>query len=158
MSTFFRSIKDARSALLYIDDILLLADGKPEKFGLIKELQIIAKQENLELAPKKSIHMLLKLKVLEKKDVFFFQFLGSVNFYSKPVEKLHVNLKPLYNLLDDEVEFEWTPELAKIFQNVENAMTADTELTIPNTKHPFFYNSWCLISWFRRSRILKKRK
>ena len=26
----------------------------------------------------------------------------------------------------------------KIFQDVKNAMTADTELTIPNTKHPFF--------------------
>ena len=25
-----------------------------------------------------------------------------------------------------------------IFQNVKNAMTAETELTIPNTKHPFF--------------------
>ena len=31
-----------------------------------------------------------------------------------------------------------TPELEKIFQNVKNAMTADTELTIPNTTHPFF--------------------
>ena len=26
----------------------------------------------------------------------------------------------------------------KIFQDVKNGMTAETELTIPNTKHPFF--------------------
>ena len=26
----------------------------------------------------------------------------------------------------------------KLFQDVKNAMTAETELTIPNTKHPFF--------------------
>ena len=26
----------------------------------------------------------------------------------------------------------------KIFQNVKNTMTADTELTIPITKHPYF--------------------
>ena len=26
----------------------------------------------------------------------------------------------------------------KIFQDVQNAMTAETELTIPNKKHPFF--------------------
>ena len=26
----------------------------------------------------------------------------------------------------------------KVFQDVKNAMTAETELTIPNTKHPFF--------------------
>ena len=131
-------------------------------FELIKELHTIASRENLKLAPKKSFYMLLKVKFLgheignntikptpskieaikripspkEKKDVM--QFLGSVNFYSKFIEKLHINLKPLYTLLHDDVKFQWTPELEKIFQNVKNAMTADTELTIPNTTHPFF--------------------
>ena len=66
------------------------------------------------------------------------QFLGSVNFYSKFVEKLHTNLKPLYTLLHDDVKFQWTPELEKIFQDVKNAMTAETELTILNTTHTFF--------------------
>ena len=66
------------------------------------------------------------------------QFLGTVNFYSKFIEKLHINLKPLYTLLHDDVKFQWTPELEKIFQNVKNAMTADTEITKPNTTHPFF--------------------
>ena len=44
----------------------------------------------------------------------------------------------MYTLLHDDVKFQWTPELEKIFQNVKNAMTADTELTIPNKTHPFF--------------------
>ena len=66
------------------------------------------------------------------------QFLGSVNFYPKVIEKLHINLKPLYTLLHDDVKFQWTPELEKIFQDDKNTMTAETELTIPNTKHPFF--------------------
>ena len=61
MSTFFRSLIDKRSALVYIDDILLLADEKQEMFELIKELQKIAKKENLKLAPEKSFHMFLKL-------------------------------------------------------------------------------------------------
>ena len=26
----------------------------------------------------------------------------------------------------------------KVFQDIKNTMTAETELTIPNTKHPFF--------------------
>ena len=38
MSTFFRSLIDKRSALVYNDDILLLADEKQEMFELIKEL------------------------------------------------------------------------------------------------------------------------
>ena len=32
MSTFFRSLTDKRSALLYFDDILLIADEKQEMF------------------------------------------------------------------------------------------------------------------------------
>ena len=158
MSTFFRSLIDKRSALLYIGDILLLADEKQE---IIKELHKIVTKENLKLAPEKSFYMLHKVKFLgheignntirpipskieaikripsskEKKDVM--QFLGSVNFYSKFVEKLHINLKPLYTLLHDDVKFQWTPELEKKLQDVKNAMTAETELTIPNTKHPF---------------------
>ena len=65
-------------------------------------------------------------------------FLGSVNVYSKFIEKLHINLKPLYTLLHDDIKFQWTPELEKIFQDVRSSMTADTELSTPNTKHPFF--------------------
>ena len=162
MATFLRPLIDKRSALVYIDDILLLADEKQDMFELIKELHRIATRENLELAPEKSFYMLLKVKFLghqignntikpipskieaikripspkEKKDVM--QFLGSVNFYSKFIEKLHKDLKPLYTLLHDDIKFQWTPELEKIFQDVKNAITADTELTIPDTKHPFF--------------------
>ena len=66
------------------------------------------------------------------------QFLDSVNYYSKFIGKLHVNLKPLYTLLHDDVKFQWLPELEKIFQDIKNTMTAETELTKPNTKHPFF--------------------
>ena len=131
-------------------------------FELIKELHKIATKENLKFAPEKSFYMLLKVKFLgheignntikpnpskieaiekipspkDKKDVM--QFLGSVNFYSKFIEKVHINLKPLYTILHDDINFQWTPELEKIFQDIKNSMTADTEITIPNTKHPFF--------------------
>ena len=104
-------------------------------FELIKELHKIATKENLKLAPEKSFYMLLKVlgheignntikpipskieaikripSPKEKKDVM--QFLGSVNFYSTFIEKLHINLKPLYTLLHDGVKFQGTPELEK---------------------------------------------
>ena len=64
MSTFFRSLIDKRSALVYIDDMLLLADEKQEMFELIKELHKIVTKENLKLAPEKSFFMLLKVKYL----------------------------------------------------------------------------------------------
>ena len=50
---------------------------------------------------------------------------------------MHINLKPLYTLLHYDVKFRWTPELEKRFPDVKNAMAAEPELTIPNTKHPF---------------------
>ena len=58
--------------------------------------------------------------------------------HSKFIEKLHIDLKPLHTLLHDDVKFQWTPELEKIFKDFKYKMTAATELTIPNTKHPFF--------------------
>ena len=134
---------------------------KNKKHELIEDFHKIAAKENLKLAPEKSFYMLLKVNFLgheienntikpipskieaikkipspkDKKDVM--QFLGSVNFYSKVIEK-QINLKPLNTLLHDDVNIQWTHELEKKFQHVKNSMTADTELTIPNTKHPFF--------------------
>ena len=67
MSTFFRSLIDKRSALVFIDDILLLANEKQEMVELIKELHKIASRENLKLAPEKSFYMLLKEKSLDTK-------------------------------------------------------------------------------------------
>ena len=64
MSTFFRSLIDKQSSLVYIDDILLLADEKQEVFELIKELHKIATKENLKLAPEKSFYLLPKVKFL----------------------------------------------------------------------------------------------
>ena len=130
MSTFFRPLIDKRSALVYIDDILLLANEKHEKFELIKELHKIASRENLKLAPEKSFYMLLKVKFLgheignntikpvpfkidaikripspkEKKDVM--QFLGSVNFYSRRILFYSImkdnKLKPVHYLVKHE--------------------------------------------------------
>ena len=61
MSTFFRSLIEKRSALVNIDDILLLADEKQEMFELIRELHKIATKGNLKLAPEKSFYMLPKV-------------------------------------------------------------------------------------------------
>ena len=64
MSTFFRPLIDRRSAVVYIDDILLLADEKQEMFELIKELHKIVIKANLKFAPEKLFYMLLKVKFL----------------------------------------------------------------------------------------------
>ena len=66
------------------------------------------------------------------------RFIGSTNFHSKFIEKLHVNLKPLYELLHDNFNFLWNFELETLFQQIKISITKDFILTLPNTYHPIF--------------------
>ena len=63
---------------------------------------------------------------------------GCVAFYNKFINDLHINLKPLYALLHDDVPFKWTPQLEEIFQQLKFSLKKDAELAIPNTTKPFY--------------------
>ena len=162
MSTFFKTLIEQGFALVYIDDILLLSDSKQHMFQLIEQLYIISTKNNLKLAPEKSFVMLLKVKVLGQEigfntikpihskiatihkipsptgKVALISFIGALNFYTKFTEKLHINLKPFYDLLHENTPWKWTDEHESLFQKLKMSLTSETELTIPNTKHPFF--------------------
>ena len=64
-------------------------------------------------------------------------FTGALNIYTKFIEKLHINLKPFYDLLHENTPWKWTDEHESLFQKFKMPLTSETELTIPNTKHPF---------------------
>ena len=125
MSTFFKTLIEQGFALVYIDDMLLSSDSKEHMFQLIEQLHIISTKINLKLAPEKSFFMLLKVKFLGHEigyntikpihskiaaihkipsptgKVAPMSFIGALNFYTKFIEKLHINLKPFYNLLHE---------------------------------------------------------
>ena len=65
-------------------------------------------------------------------------FIGALNFYTNVIEKLHINLKPFYDLLHENTPWKWTDEHESLFQKLKMSLTSETELTIPITKHPFF--------------------
>ena len=65
-------------------------------------------------------------------------FIGALNVYTKFIEKLHINLKPFYDLLHENTPWKWTDEHESLLQKLKMSLTSETELTIPNTKHPFF--------------------
>ena len=99
-------------------------------FQLIKQLQIISTEHNPKLAPEKSFFMLLKVKFLGHEigynaiktilskiaaihkipsptgKVALMSFIGALNFYTKFIEKLHINLKPFYGLFP----IKWTKQ------------------------------------------------
>ena len=66
-------------------------------------------------------------------------FLGALNFYTKFFENLHNNLKPFYDLLHENTPWLLTTAHGTLFHKLKIALFSDTELTIPNTKHPFFH-------------------
>ena len=70
--------------------------------------------------------------------VALMSFIDALNFYTKFIEKLHINLKLFYNLLHENTPWKWTDEHERLFQKLKMSLTSETELTIPNTKHPFF--------------------
>ena len=70
--------------------------------------------------------------------VALMSFIGVLNFYTKLIEKLHINLKPFYDLLHENTSWKWTDEHETLFQKLKTSLTSETELTIPITKHPFF--------------------
>ena len=146
MSTFFKTLIEQGFALVYIDDILLLSDSKEHMFQLIEQLHIISTKNNLKLAPEKyntikPIHS--KIAAIHKipsptGKVALMSFIGALKFYTKFIEKRHINFKPFYDLLHENTPWKWTDEHESLFQKLKLSLTSETELTIPNTKHPFF--------------------
>ena len=161
MSTFFRTLIEQGFALVYIDDILLLSDSKEHMFQLIEQLHIISTKNNLKLAPEKSFFfMLLKVKFLGHEigyntikpihskiaaihkipsptgKVALMSF--TKDFYTNIIGNLHFNLKPFYDLLHENTPWKWTDEHESLFEKLKMSLTSETELTIPNTKRPFF--------------------
>ena len=95
--------------------------SKPHLLQLIKQLQDIAENENPKLAPQDSFFMLstvkylgleigfktietIQCKIAAVHKVFspntkieLMRFIGSRSFYSKFIDELHVDIKPLYD-------------------------------------------------------------
>ena len=163
LSTFFKTPIEQGFALVYIDEIMPLSNSKEHMFQLIEQLHIISTKNNLKLAPEKSFFMLLKkfkflgheisyntIKPIHSKiaaihkihsptgKIALMSFIGALNFYTKFIEKLHINLKPFYDLLHENTPWKLTDEHERLFHKLKKSLTSDTELTIPNKKHPFF--------------------
>ena len=47
-------------------------------------------------------------------------------------------MKPLYDLLHDNIKFKWKEELKTLVQQIKSSITDDVTLSLPSTNHPFF--------------------
>ncbi|KAK9731508.1 hypothetical protein QE152_g13609 [Popillia japonica] len=55
-------------------------------------------------------------------------FLGSITYYGRFIENLHVKCIPLYRLLKKNIPFVWTPEDDKIFNELTQILTTNDTL------------------------------
>ena len=138
-SNFFKTLIEKGFALVHIDDILILSNSKKHMFQIIEQLHIIGTKNHLKLAPEKSFFMILKVKILGHEigyntikpkhskvaavhkvpaptvRVSLIYFIGALSFYTKIIEKLHINLKPFCDLLHENLPRNWTEEHERLF-------------------------------------------
>ena len=69
--------------------------------------------------------------------VALMSFIGALDFCTKFIEKLHLDLKPFYDLLLENTPWKWTDEHETVFQKLKRSLTTGRELTKPNTKHSY---------------------
>ena len=65
-------------------------------------------------------HFIQKLQLFKKNPsptgkVALMSFIGALNFYTKLIEKLHINLKPFYDLLHENTPWKWADEHERLF-------------------------------------------
>ena len=66
------------------------------------------------------------------------EFLGMLNFLSKYVYKMQLYLRPFYNILRQQNNFEWTTEHQTRFEEIKKLLTEQISKTIPDPSQPFY--------------------
>ena len=162
MSKSFRPLILKKNAITYLDDVFIQSQFKDEMFKVLEQYHQILKNENMKAAPDKSHFFLTRVKFLEhiierntitllksridaiqnfqppsnKKKIQ--EFFGVLNFLSKYVYKRQLYLRPFYNILRRQNNFEWTTEHQKRFEETKNLLTAQISNTIPDPNQPFY--------------------
>ena len=161
MTIQFAEMIATKQAITYIDDVILQAKTRVEMWKNSESFFKCLRSSGLKAAPNKSKLFLRKVQFLghivsdkgiqpvaeriqelknlksreNKNDVM--RILGSLVFYSTFIKNLHVDSKLFYQLLKDDVPFKWTKEHEKFFQNIEDRISEETILAVPNHKYQF---------------------
>ena len=66
------------------------------------------------------------------------EFFELLNFLSKYVYKMQLYLRPFYNILRQQNNFEWISEHQKQFEEIKTLLTEQFSNTIPDPDQPFY--------------------
>ena len=132
---------------------------KDEMLTVLEQYHKILQNKNLNAAPDKSHFFLTRVKFLghnierntitplkscisktsttyNKKKIQ--EFLGILNFLSKYVYKVYLYLRPFYNILRQQNNFEWTTEHQTRFEKIKKLLTDQNSNNIPDPNQPFY--------------------
>ena len=162
MSKIFRPLILKKNAITYLDDVFMQSQTKDEMFNVLDKYHQILQNENLKAAPDKSHFFLTRVKFLghniERKTITplksridaiqklqpptnkkkIQEFLGMLNFLSKYVYKMQLYLRPFYNILRQQNNFEWNTEHQTRFEEIKKLLTEQISNTIPDSNQPFY--------------------
>ena len=162
MSKIFRPLILKKNAITYLDDVFMQSQTKDEMFNVLEKYHQILQNENLKAAPDKSHFFLTRVKFLghniERKTITplksridaiqklqpptnkkkIQEFLGMLNFLSKYVYKMQLYLRPFYNILRQQNNFEWNTEHQTRFEDIKKLLTEQISNTIPDSNQPFY--------------------
>ena len=172
MSKIFRPLILKRHAITYLDDVFMQSQTKDEMFIVLEQYHQILKNENMKAAPDKSHFFLTRVQFLGhiikrntitplKSRIYAIQklqpptkkkkiqeFLRMVNFLSKYDYKMQLYLRPFYNILRQQINFEWATEHQTRFKEIKNRTIIKYN---PRSKSIIVRNFRCFKLWHRRS-------
>ena len=173
MSKIFRPLILKKNATTYLDDVFMQSQTKDQMFTVLEQYHKILHNENLKAAPDKSHFILTRVKLLghnierntitplksssdatqklqpptNKKKIQ--EFFGMLNFLGKYVYKMQLYLRPFYNILRQQNNFEWTTEHQTRFDEIKKLLTEQISKSIPdpNQQSVILCNVQCFKFW-----------
>ena len=162
MSKNFRPLILKKNAITCLDDVFLQSQTKDEMFAFLEKYHQMLQNEKKKAAPDKSHFFLTRVKflghIIEKKIITILksridaiqkiqpltnkkknqEFFGILNFLSKNVYKMQFYLRPFYNILRQQNNFEWTTEHQTQFEEIKKLLAEQISNTIPDPNQPFY--------------------
>ena len=156
MGKIFRPLILKKNVITYLDDVFMQSETKDEMLTILEQYHKVLQNENLKAGPDKSHFFLTQVKFLghnnkrntntllksridaiqklqpptnKKKNQ---EFLGLLNFLSKYVYKMQLYLRPFYNILRQQNNFEWTTEHQTRCEEIKKLLTEQISNTIPD--------------------------
>ena len=144
MSNIFRPHILKKKAITYSDDVFMQSQTKNEMFAVLEKSHQTLQNENMKEAPDKSHFFITRVKflghIVEKKTITQLksredaiqkiqpptnkkkvqEFLGKLNLECKYVYKMQLYLRPFYNILRQQNNFEWATKHQTRFEEIKN--------------------------------------